>query len=142
MAHFDDLDILARTIYGEARGEYFRPDGGVAALIAVGNVILNRLHAKKHYGKTIAEVCQKAYQFSCWNPSDPNSYLIRSIKVDQDDIFKLTQRVAQGITKENWPDLTKGANHYHASWLSRYPDWSQGHKVVCRIGQHLFYKLP
>lgn len=31
----DEMDILARTIYGEARGEYTHPEGGLGALIAV-----------------------------------------------------------------------------------------------------------
>jgi hypothetical protein len=33
------VDILARTIYGEARGEYGHVEGSISALISVGNVI-------------------------------------------------------------------------------------------------------
>ena len=39
----NDIHILARTIYGEARGEYYRLDGGLSSLIAIGNVVKNRL---------------------------------------------------------------------------------------------------
>lgn len=57
-----DIDILARTIYGEARGEK------TAGKKAVACVIMNRYKAKKWFsGKTIAETCQKPWQFSCWN---------------------------------------------------------------------------
>ena len=57
-----DLDILARTLYGEARGEY--SSSGPAALIAVGNVIVNRFEKGGRFGKTLAEVCLKPKQFS------------------------------------------------------------------------------
>jgi len=40
----DDIDVLARTIYGEARGEY-GGQAGMASLVAVGNVVMNRLTA-------------------------------------------------------------------------------------------------
>ncbi len=39
----DALTCLARTLYGEARGEYHRQDGGILAFYAVAHVILNRL---------------------------------------------------------------------------------------------------
>ena len=62
-----DIDILARTIYGEARGEI---EEGKRA---VGLCILNRYKSKKWFSaNTIAEVCQKPLQFSCWNKNDPN----------------------------------------------------------------------
>ena len=70
-----DLDILARTLYGEARGEY--GTSGPAAFIAIGNVIMNRFQRGGPYGKTITEVCLKARQFSCWNSNDPNRPLIQ-----------------------------------------------------------------
>ena len=54
-----DLDILARTIYGEARGEK------TVGKKAIACVVLNRYKSGKWFaGKTIAETCQKIYQFS------------------------------------------------------------------------------
>lgn len=55
----DDVDIIARTIMGEARGESGQ---GKAA---VGHVIVNRTKADKWYSGTIFEVCRKPFQFSC-----------------------------------------------------------------------------
>ena len=50
----EDIDILARTIFGEARGEYEHVEGGISALIGVGNVVMNRVKAQKsHNGKSI-----------------------------------------------------------------------------------------
>jgi spore germination cell wall hydrolase CwlJ-like protein len=52
--------ILAKTIYGEARGLYTKQDGGLAALISIANVVMNRLAAKSWFGKSIEDVCFKA----------------------------------------------------------------------------------
>ncbi len=67
----EDKDTLARTIYGEARGEYPRKDGGLASLIAVANVILNRSkNNKRRFGRTVRDVCLKPLQFSKDNQKD------------------------------------------------------------------------
>ncbi len=64
-----DRDILARTLWGEARGE------SLAGQIAVAWTICNRVNdgkAKSWWGEGYAGVCQKPCQFSCWNKNDPN----------------------------------------------------------------------
>ena len=60
-----DQDILARTLWGEARGE------GVAGQIAVAWSIRNRVEMDLHndgkpdwWGEGYAGVCKKPYQFS------------------------------------------------------------------------------
>jgi len=65
----NDRDILARTLWGEARGE------SLAGQIAVAWTIRNRVNdgnAKSWWGEGYTGVCQKPYQFSCWNSTDPN----------------------------------------------------------------------
>ncbi|WP_010297196.1 cell wall hydrolase [Candidatus Odyssella thessalonicensis] len=135
----NDVQILARTIYGEARGEYYRVDGGLASLIAVGNVVNNRYKQQSWYGKTIAEVCQKPYQFSCWNPNDPNQKLITTTIMDP--LFDICLDVADRIIKDEWPDLTRGCDHYHAASMATFPTWSLSSKPQLKIGQHIFYNL-
>ena len=61
---------LAKTIYGEARGE------NVETMLAVGWVIRNRLTAKR-YGDTYKDVVLQRKQFSCWNENDPNYKVIK-----------------------------------------------------------------
>jgi spore germination cell wall hydrolase CwlJ-like protein len=134
------IDVLARTIYGEARGEYHRLEGGLAALIAIGNVIMNRYRQQSWYGKTIAEVCQKPWQFSCWNKDDPNYLVLRSDKITG-EIFEVCRLVAENIVLGKWPDLVKGCDHYHTDSLTPLPKWAVGKKPTCRIGRHLFYRL-
>lgn len=139
--NFEDIDVLVRTIYGEARGEYKRHDGGMAALIAVGNVMMNRLKAQTWYGRTIKDICQKPFQFSCWNRQDPNRELLMSAHIEQEPIFKICHQVAEQVATYQWPDLTHGSDHYYAVTLSPPPVWSQQVKPRLKLGQHLFFKL-
>ena len=133
------IDILARTIYGEARGEYKRLNGGLPSLIAVANVIMNRLNSKNDYGQSIAVVCLKAWQFSCWNHSDPNRVLLHQENLENEPIFQLCQNVAQHVVLGDWPDVTKGSDHYHTTAVK--PTWSLGKKPMIQIGNHLFFRL-
>lgn len=133
----EQYDIVARTIYGEARGEFTKNDGGLASLMAVGNVILNRTKSYR-FGKTPRDVCLKPYQFSCWNENDPNKGLIQNITT-QNSLFSLCLDVSKNILEEKWPDLTKGSDHYHTKAV--YPYWSVKKRPLVMIGNHLFYKL-
>jgi len=135
-----DLEIVARTIYGEARGEYHNVTGGLAPLIAVANVIMNRFKYRGIYGQNLKEVCTKPFQFSCWNNRDPNRMsLLRS--TINDPLFTLCHEVARKVTREEWPDLTKGSDHYYATSLPEEPYWAHGHKPNLRLGHHVFYQL-
>ncbi len=132
-----EIDVLARTIFGEARGE------PVEGLEAVANVVLNRVKvAQKRgrywWGNNVISVCQKPYQFSCWNKNDP-SYQ-RLINVTNKNIhFATALRIARRAVIGALPDRTKGATHYHADYVSPY--WAVGEKPVKTIGRHIFFKL-
>jgi len=139
MINSQDIDILARTLYGEARGEYAKT--GLSSLIAVGNVIINRWHTPhKPFGKTLGAVCLKPWQFSCWNENDPNRKVIENV-TEQETLFKLCKTVSERIALCHWPDLTNGANHYHSTSLDKTPQWAKGKKPIVTIGRHIFYKL-
>lgn len=132
-----EIDTLARTIYGEARGEYGNCEGGICSLIAVGNVVMNRVKAKTWFGNSIQDVCYKPKQFSCWNDGDPNLPLLQGKIIDP--IFDICTEVASKVASDEWPDITKGSDHYHTVSIS--PDWAAGQKPKVRIAKHLFYKL-
>jgi len=132
-----EIDVLARTLWGEARGE------GSAGMQAVACVILNRARiaqAKGHYwwGNNIIQVCQKPYQFSCWNRSDPNFRKLQS--VDEGDLYFATAgRIARRALHCGLADITHGATHYHAASITPY--WAKGERPSAVIGSHVFYKL-
>ena len=141
MPHFfkggimNDVLTMARTIYGEARGE------SRLGKIAVACVILNRYKAKKWFaGKTIAETCtfcvkgSKYHQFSCWNDDDPNKKKIENMTAVQlGECYEVAEKVINGEIK----DIVGGACHYHTVNLS--PAWARGKKPDFKIGNHLFY---
>jgi len=136
----NDIDIMARTIYGEARGEYGRVDGGLAALIAVGNVITNRAQQQTWFGRTIRDVCLKPYQFSCWNANDPNLPTLLHV-TGANPLFAECVSVAKSVSLLTYPDLTKGADHYYSNDLHVPPKWAAGAHECARIGKHRFFKL-
>ena len=136
-----DEEVLACTLYGEARGEYALLNGGIASLIAVGNVVLNRVKAKTWFGKTVAEVCQKPFQFSCWNKGDHNFKIIQGI-VRSDPLFERCFFIAQNLNQcpPQWPDLTQGATHYYALGEGFKPSWASSLTPTFQIGKHLFLR--
>jgi len=128
----NDVDIMARTIYGEARGE------SETGKIAVGWVIRNRVAANTWYGKTIEDVCLKPFQFSCWNPGEPSRVKLTSV-ARTDRVFVKCVDAAIKVISSEVPDPTEGATHYYANYI-RAPAWTRGATFTVRIGVHLFYK--
>ena len=130
-----DVDVLARTIYGEARGE------GLAGMEAVANVIINRVRFARArggcwWGSTVKDVCLKPKQFSCWNKDDANYSIIN--KVDgTDKIFAICQRVARRAVCGVLSDNTHGATHYHNRNVN--PLWAAAGIPCAEIGNHIFY---
>lgn len=133
----DEVEILAKTLYGEARGE------SVAGIEAVANVILNRvkyaMHKGSHWwGNSIIEVCKKPFQFSCWNKQDVNAPLLEK-DLSQDPIYQICHRVAKRAIAGCLKDNTQGATHYHT--LSCNPKWAHCAIPCAQIGKHLFYAI-
>ena len=131
-----EIDTLARTIWGESRGE------GMEGMAAVACVIMNRVRiakAKGEYwwGNSIIQICQKPYQFSCWNKDDPN-YLVL-LAVDTRNLeFATALRIARRAMAGALADKTNGATHYHAAGMSPY--WIKGFRPCAVIGRHIFYR--
>lgn len=133
------VEIMAKTIYGEARGEFNRLEGGLSSLIAIGNVINNRLKSG-FFGISVQDICLKPWQFSCWNRRDPNYAIITEVTSD-DPIFKICLEVSEKIVNQDMPDLTKGADHYYSSLVKNTPFWALKKNPSTKIGQHLFFNL-
>ncbi len=132
------VDVLARTIWGEARAETLQ------GMEAVANVVCNRVKTaqarggKYWWGNDIISVCQKPYQFSCWNRSDPNYRKLLAV-TEKDKVFVTCQRIARRAVAGVLKDHTRGADHYHADYVAPY--WAEGQTPVIVIGRHIFFKL-
>ncbi len=131
------LDTLARTVWGEARGE------GSAGMQAVACVVMNRARIAQEkggywWGNSLIEICQKPYQFSCWNKTDVNYQKL--LAVDAGDIhFATALRMARRAMAGTLADPTQGATHYHAAGIS--PFWAKFEKPAAVIGHHIFYRI-
>ena len=129
----DQIDTLARTAWGEARGE------GLQGMQAVCNVVMNRVNKNNWFGKTPKEVCLKKSQFSCWNSNDPNYSKLKTV-TESDKDFASAKQLATQAVNGRLLDITGGATHYLAlKSLSKVPSWTNDMKVVATIGNHTFY---
>jgi len=130
-----DVDVLARTIYGEARGESVRGKEAVAC------VIMNRVKRAKDrggywWGDSVEKVCLRPWQFSCWNANDPNRAKLEQVEPGH-RVFDTCLRIARRAVSGCLNDTTRGATHYHTEHVN--PPWSRGRPACAEIGRHLFY---
>lgn len=125
------IDIMARTIWGEARGE------GYNGMLAVANVINNRAKLGGWWGTNIVSVALAKYQFSAWNLNDTNLDKLLSVDISNPQ-FKTAVEIASGVINGELDDNTNGATHYHTMAVN--PKWKNPDKEVARIGGHIFYR--
>jgi N-acetylmuramoyl-L-alanine amidase len=123
----EDLDICARTIWGEGRGESSEGKEAIAW------VIRNRVESKSWFGHGFAGVCRKPWQFSCWNQTDPNREKMEALSKDTIGYQQALTAIASAIVGDK--DPTNGSCHYHTAAVQ--PHWIT--KPVKTIGGHLFY---
>ena len=127
-----NLDVAAKTLVGEARGET------AEGRQAIGEVLRNRALAS---GRSIAEEAQlrkggsKFGQFSTWNEGDPNLAFIQ----DLDETSPLYTQAEKDFLSSANSDITKGATHYYNPSIAD-PDWAKDGNFVetARIGKHVF----
>ena len=139
------LDVMARTIYGEARGESFQ------GKVEVAHTILNRVEIGGWWGDTIIKVCLKPWQFSCWNVNDPNRDLLERINYCGNpyrawdrgilrDCLYVAHGARRGFLQSN---LGARATHYFAPSAfdgeGSWPKWVAGSKFLGSVGGHRFY---
>lgn len=140
-----EKDYLARTCWGEARGE------GKAGQRAVAAVILNRI-AHRRYPSTVEAVALQRtwvaalgryiYQFSMWDPLDHNERLARSV-TNADPQFRSCLEVAEEALSGRLMDPTGGATMYYspsAMPAGRKPAWDFSKlRESAAIGKHVFF---
>merc|ERR1712107_212782 len=125
--------LMAKTIWGEARGE--SPLGQEA----VAWVIQNRHDdPAKRYGYGIAGVCLKPYQFACWNKGDPNLPQIEALNYSSPQIPEMMS-IAERVMNKQGGDPTNGATHFFAPGKIPPPHWASGKQPSATIGNHVFY---
>jgi N-acetylmuramoyl-L-alanine amidase len=136
----DAVDTLARTVWGEARGE------GEAGMTAVAAVIRNRIdlsaaHGGRYWwGSDWIGVCRAKSQFSCWNPGDPNRAKLLAVD-ERDPAFRIAKQVAADAIAGRIADPTFGATSYKVTSLAWPYGWGHFRLPLVEIGKHAFYDL-
>jgi hypothetical protein len=140
----DATEIVALTLWGEARGQ------PVQGIIGVGNVISNRVRdAQRRWGTTWQDVCLRRWQFSCWIREGGEANYERMVDLVsetaahhplKDKVMRQCWWIARGIVDDLLLDVTKGANHYYADVIPP-PKWAKGQEPTVVIGLHRFFKL-
>jgi spore germination cell wall hydrolase CwlJ-like protein len=138
-----DLDVLARTLYGEARGE------GTIGMQSVASVILNRMRHPRWWGGPSAQsVClavpgHDCRQFSTWNETPDNAPNLAAVRAatEMDPAFLDALAVARQALAGVLVDPTGGADHYVVTRLASEAAWAVGRTPTAVIGRHSFYRL-
>ncbi|WP_448204186.1 cell wall hydrolase [Azospirillum sp. sgz302134] len=131
----DAVDTLARTLWGEARGEPVRAMEGVAA------VVMNRVRRARErggwwWGGDVVSVCRKPGQFACWDPDNADRAALLAV-TPADPVFAIALRIARRANAGLLPDPTGGATHVHRT--GETPDWARDRCACAEIGNRLFY---
>lgn len=130
----DPIDVLARTVFGEARNQ------GALGMHAVASVVLNRVAHPTWWGKDIISVCLDREQFDCWNADDPNLLIIQDVTID-DPVFLTASEISRQAVAGTLPDVTNGATTYKRTDEPWPASWGPEVQPLVSIGAHSFYQL-
>ena len=117
------VDVVARTIYWEARGE------GMEGRLAVAAVIMNRSQAR---GLDLVDTCFQFRQFSCWD----------KLAGWRDPISERDIEIFRECRLLGW-DMALGCHNVMGPWTDYHatrvhPAWSDHMRSVKVIGNHKF----
>ena len=137
-------ECLALNMYHESRGQ------GIAGELAVTAVVLNRVNDKR-YPNTICEVVEQGPTRASWQ--DPKirfpvknrcqfSWFCdgKSDTPRNKKIYNRMYNLADAILDNeiSFLDITSGATHYHADYVS--PAWAKTKTKTVEIQDHIFYR--
>lgn len=132
-----DEEVMALTLYGEARGASFNAKLGMA------QVMWNRTKDKR-FGSNIKEVVTKPKQFSCYNDNDVNLQIIMGVVEDFDGNFNKNihlrecYMIALAVINGYIQGKVKDSLFYHTTGVN--PKWNKNMILEAKIGNTLFWK--
>jgi spore germination cell wall hydrolase CwlJ-like protein len=147
----DEDTLLAMLVWGEARGE--TADGRLAVAFVPITRAKNRVENGKTSGNSLQEIILTPFQFSCFNPSDPNrGKLLRPVEAEGLALWAACWSTAVSALTGQSENPAPGATHYvvRRLWsrptaVGRRPKWfeepcikSGKTSLVASIGSHIF----
>ena len=125
-----ETEVLARTIYGEARS------GDVEDATAIACVILNRV-GYRNWPSNVADVCLQPMQFSVWNESDAGRARMLRAERGKTAWFDECWKIAEEALRGALTDKTRTSTHYHTRAVA--PRWSKGKTPCYQTQGHLYF---
>lgn len=119
-----DLDLLAITLYHEARGE---PDEG---MVAVGEVILNRVRHPAWKPDTIRGIITQPKQFSFFDQ-------IKDLRMHEYEQRKRSYRIASKLITGRYTPVVGKHSYFYYNPTYASPSWKT-HKLIANVGEHRF----
>ncbi len=124
-----EVEMLARTIYGEARGS------SQTEQEMVGHVIMNRLEDWGY--NSIHDTVLDRFQFEAWGvPSitfDANQKAVRNVNIEGDPAYNTAKSIAEKVmSRSSRPAPLRNCQHF----VSRRLIYERDNKIVLRASQN------
>ena len=139
---FNQQELMAGNMYGEARFVETSLVGEVQEWLAIGSVVMNRYRSNRWPQSIKGVILQKA-QFSWLTDTDPSNKPTWLFLANQSppETYKTLMRYANTVITGRCEDFSGGANHYVAEWFYRKAPighWCLEQKIVRAWGGHIF----
>lgn len=122
--------LLALVVWREARGE------PVPGKLAVAWSIRNRVQHPSWWGQDWVTVILKPWQYSSFNPTDPNAVKWPS---ETDSAWQACLDVATQVYAGQGTDPTSGAHSYYDDSIPP-PEWTKAMTATVKVGALNFFR--
>ena len=132
-----ELECMSKNIYFEAAIE------STAGKVAVAQVTMNRVRSV-HYPNTVCGVITQGKHYASGHPVRDRCQFSWYCDGKHDEphkgsMWKESQEVAKYVlTTLDLMDITDGATHYHADYISS-PRWAHPSRKTVEIDTHIFF---
>jgi len=103
-------------------------------MVAVAQVVFNRVANPGWWGHTVAEVVLKPKQFSCWNDGDPVRKFVLSTPEESHRYVIADAAITVALLGE---DVARGSTSYYNPQTVT-PSWESSFEECVVIGHHRF----
>jgi len=138
MVNSEELECMSKNIYFEAAME------STAGKLAVAQVTMNRVRST-HYPNTVCKVITQGRHYKNGFPVKDRCqfswYCDGKLDVPQttSSMWRASQEIAEYVlSTPDLKDITDGATHYHADYISS-PRWASPRRRTVEIDTHIFY---
>ena len=138
LVNSEELECMSKNIYFEAAME------STAGKLAVAQVTMNRVRSH-HYPNTVCKVITQGRHYKNGFPVKDRCQFSWYCDGKLDDppttgsMWRASQEIAKYVlTTPDLKDITDGATHYHADYISS-PRWANPRRRTVEIDTHIFY---